>query len=253
MMRSARGRERPLAALKAWLMRGWEASAIKRFDRAIVVSRDDLARLREIGCTLPAAVIPNGVDTRSLQPLPPAQGDELLFVGTMGYFPNREAVRWMAREILPLIREQRPQCRLTVVGTGGEKHLADLEQQGMLEITGAVPDLLPWYQRSQVAVVPLLSGGGTRLKILEAMALQRPVVSTTLGCEGIELQHGRDVMLADDPRAFARAVLQLLEDRELSLRLARAGRAQVERNYDWDLLSARLLEEYAKLFTGTAP
>ena len=132
----------------------------------------------------------------------------------MGYLPNRDAMQNFCRDVLPLVRRQRPHCRLTIVGSGGHRFLAHLAQPGQVEITDRVDDLTPFYQRAHVAIAPLRSGGGSRLKILEAMALGRPVVSSRLGCEGLVLEDGKDLLIADMPEAFARQILDLLADRE---------------------------------------
>ena len=247
MYLSSRGKERPLALLKWLLMRRWESPAIETFDSAIVVSPDDLQNLRAIGCRLPAVVVGNGVDTRKLTPLEASPGEDLVFVGTMAYYPNREAVRWFAREILPLIRAEKPACCFYAVGSGGRKHLADLHQPGVIEVTDSVDDLVACYRKSALAVAPLLSGGGTRLKILEAMALGRPVVSTPLGCEGLDVQDGVDLCIAESAKAFARKVIELLDDRARCRELSRAARSRVESTYDWNLLAEQLQQEYVRI------
>lgn len=124
---------------------------------------------------------------------------------------------------------------------------SSIAEQGVVNITGRVDDPVPFYNRSQLAVVPLRSGGGSRLKILEAMALGRPVVSTTLGQEGLSLQDGQEILTADDPQTFANRVVQLLEDKRRRERYAKAGRRRVEMDYDWDLLASRLLRLYENM------
>jgi len=248
MLDMSSGISRIPAALKWWLMRGWEATASDEFHEVITVSDDDRRRLRELGARGRISIIENGVDCTALRPLPgPAGGtEEILFIGTMGYLPNRDAARYFCRCIFPLIREKRPGCVLNLVGSGGTRHLSDLEQPGVVNVTGRVEDPLPYYERSRLAVVPLRSGGGSRLKILEAMALGRPVVSTSLGREGLSLQDGQEIITADDPREFAEAVVRLLEDRQYWNEMVEAGRKNVEQNYDWDLLAERLIELYEK-------
>lgn len=165
----------------------------------------------------------------------------------MGYLPNRDAARYLAREIFPLIRARKPDCQLNLVGSGGSEYLADLAEPGRVNVTGRVEDPIPYYKRSKLAVVPLRSGGGSRLKILEAMALGRPVVSTTLGQEGLNLQDGLDVLTADDPQTFANYVVELLENEAARQTYALAGRARVEKDYDWNILADRLLQLYETL------
>ncbi len=246
MLDMSTGLNRIPAALKWWLMRGWEAPAAGAFDHVITVSEDDRERLLELGAAVPVSVIENGVDCSALRPLPApeAGSEELLFIGTMGYLPNRDAASYFCKSIFPLIRQKRSGCVLNLVGSGGKEHLSHLEQPGVVNVTGRVEDPSPWYRRSRLAVVPLRSGGGSRLKILEAMALGRPVVSTSLGREGLALQDGVDILTADDPGAFAEAVVRLLENPRDWSDVARAGRRKAEQDYDWDLLAERLVELY---------
>ena len=243
------GFERFPAALKWWLMKGWECRFANRFQHVLSVSDTDRQSLLELGVTTDISVIENGVDCQELQPLPPSHPDteEIIFIGTMGYLPNRDAARYMVAEIFPIIRSHRPTCKLNLVGSGGNEHLADLVKPGVVEVTGRVASPLPWYARSQLAVVPLRSGGGSRLKILEAMALGRPVVSTTLGREGLSLEDGVDILTADDPQTFANKVVYLLESESSRQKISAAGRARVELQYDWNLLAERLVQVYQKL------
>lgn len=248
MLDVSSGISRIPAALKWWLMQGWEAPASDKFHQVITVSDDDRNRLRALGAQGQISVIENGVDCSVLKPLPrPDEGtEEILFIGTMGYLPNRDAARYFCRHIFPLIRKSRPGCVLNLVGSGGKEYLSDLERPGEVNVTGRVEDPVPYYERSRLAVVPLRGGGGSRLKILEAMALGRPVVSTSLGREGLSLQDGHEILTADEPGEFAKAVVRLLEDRHCWNDMAEAGRKRVERQYDWDLLAARLIELYEK-------
>lgn len=243
------GLSRIPAVIKWWLMKGWEVRAANRFQQVITVSDCDRKRLLELGVNVPVSVIGNGVDCLLLKPLPEPASDteEILFIGTMGYLPNRDAARYLVDEILPKIRSSRPDCQLNLVGSGGDEHLAGLAVPGVVNVTGRIDDLLPYYARSKLAVVPLRSGGGSRLKILEALALGRPVVSTTLGQEGLCLQDGVDILTADDAQTFADRVIGLLEDESSRQQLAIAGRTRVENEYDWDLLAGRLLGMYESL------
>jgi glycosyltransferase involved in cell wall biosynthesis len=245
----SRGAGRLPAALKYRLMQGWESRAANRFQQVITVSHEDRKSLLGMGVKTPVAVIENGVDCEKLQVLAPAAAnhEEIIFIGTMGYLPNRDAARYMATEILPKIRSRRPGCKLNLVGSGGLEHLSDLETPGVVTVTGRVADPLPWYAKSQVAVVPLRSGGGSRLKILEALALGRPVVSTTLGREGLSLRDGEEILTADDADTFADLVAHLLENETTRQRLAGAGRKRAESAYDWNHLAMRLLQVYGKL------
>ena len=249
MLDMSRGLARLPAALKWLSLRGWEARAARRFDHCIVVSAPDRERLRAMGVGENITIIENGVDCALLQVLadPPAGADEILFIGTMGYLPNRDGIRWFCREILPLVHARRPACRLTIVGFGGREYLAKLAQPGIVEIAGRVDDPSLFYQRARLAIAPLRSGGGSRLKVLEAMALGRPVVATRVGCEGLELEPGKDLQIADEPKAFAAAVIAMLTDDERWHCVTRAARRKVATRYDWNLAAERLLSLYTQL------
>jgi glycosyltransferase involved in cell wall biosynthesis len=145
-----------------------------------------------------------------------------------------------------LVKEQIPNIRFLVVGRNPPPEVQALQSEHVI-VTGTVPDVTPYYQQSHVAVVPLRAGGGTRLKIPEAMALGRPVVSTSVGCEGIDAQSGKHLLLRDDPRQFAEAIIALLNDCDLYANIRRAGRELVVSRYDWDAIAERTLKIYAEL------
>jgi len=194
------------------------------------------------------SLVPNGVDTAALRPLPEAAaGKRLIFVGHLRYPPNIDAVRFLARHILPALRTRIPEARLTVVGEGAPRALREFAGRADIDLVGRASCPLPYYQDAHVAVVPLRAGGGTRLKILEAMALGRPVVSTPLGCEGLAVEDGKHLLIAHDVEGFAAAVARLLTDRPLAARLSREARALVERDYDWTSIADRLLGVYDDL------
>jgi glycosyltransferase involved in cell wall biosynthesis len=234
--------------VKAVLMRGWEARLAARFDRCLVVSEIEAQRLRAVAADTAVSLVPNGVDTAALRPLPEAAaGKRLIFVGHLRYPPNIDAVRFLARHILPALRTRIPEARLTVVGEGAPRALREFAGRADIDLVGRASCPLPYYQDAHVAVVPLRAGGGTRLKILEAMALGRPVVSTPLGCEGLAVEDGKHLLIAHDVEGFAAAVARLLTDRPLAARLSREARALVERDYDWTSIADRLLGVYDDL------
>ena len=189
-------------------------------------------------------VVPNGVDTQAYQPLPTnGSSSALLFIGTMGYAPCADAAQFMAVEILPRIRRAVPDAQLWLVGADPPPAIARLQSEAV-HVTGMVSDVVPYYRRCAAAVVPLRAGGGTRLKILEAMALNRPVVSTTIGSEGLDVVDGEHILNADGADAFAQQVVRALHDRSLAERLARNARELVVAHYDWDTIAARQLQTY---------
>jgi glycosyltransferase involved in cell wall biosynthesis len=228
------GRPGRVAALEARRFRAHVARHGSRLSRGWAVSGPDRDEIARVLPELTVDVVPNGVDAARLagvdgQPEP----GRLLFTGTLDYAPNAEAVRWFAAEVLPLIRQRRPDARLTVVGRNPPSDLRGLD----VEVTGWVEDIAPYQRAAAVVVAPLRSGGGTKLKVLEALAAARPLVATTVAAEGIEVEDGRHLLVRDAPGDFAAAVAELLEDRERAERLAAAGRERVAARYDWDVLA----------------
>jgi glycosyltransferase involved in cell wall biosynthesis len=233
-------------------MRHYEPRVSAAVDRVITVSETDRALLTSRAPGVCAEVIPNGVDTHALRPLPPAEGPPtLVFVGTMMYRPCEDAAVWLVREILPLVRRTHPEVEVWIVGRSPVPEVTALAGRGVF-VTGEVEDVEPYYQRATVAVAPLRAGGGTRLKILEAMALGRVVVSTTVGAEGLRVDHDTHLALADDAPSLASAIVALLNDHERRDRLAGAARALVETEYEWDRIGASQLALYEGLERGGA-
>jgi sugar transferase (PEP-CTERM/EpsH1 system associated) len=218
----------------------FERSALKWVDSAVAVSDRDCARLIEKHPELKAAVVPNGVDLEYFRPTAqPVRRRHVVFTGSMDWRPNQDAARYFVLEILPLLRQAYPDLECTFVGRDPPLHTRALASVPGVRVTGTVDDVRPYVERATVYVVPLRIGGGTRLKILEAMAMGRAVVSTTVGAEGLDIVHGRHVLLADSPRDFAASVLRLLNDPELCGRLAAEGRRVVEQQYGWSALADR--------------
>ncbi len=206
-------------------------------DRVVCVSMADAAAIRQLDPASRICVIPNGVDTIFYQrekvvplALPPPV---LVFTGTMDFRPNVDAVLWFSQEVLPLIKQQQPAVRVYIVGQRPHARLDGLRADPAITITGAVDDTRPYIAAATVYLVPLRMGGGTRLKVLEALSLQAPVVSTTLGAEGFGLKNGQELVLADEPAEFARAIVELIQDRGRAQALGAAGRAFAVQHYDW--------------------
>jgi glycosyltransferase involved in cell wall biosynthesis len=170
----------------------------------------------------------------------------LLFIGNMGYPPCVDAVLYFCREIFPRIRRATGAAELWIVGRDPQPEVLQLNGNGV-HVTGQVDDVIPYYRQSAVCVVPLRAGGGTRLKILEAMALGRPVVSTAIGCEGLEVIDGEHLLIADDPDQFAEKTVRLLTNRKLYDHISTNGRKLAETRYDWDNIAGRLMQVYAEM------
>ncbi len=241
-------KEKMLSSLKSFLMQGWEATYAQKFDCNLVVSKQERDILLNENHALRIEVIENGVDTNSLQPLPEdPRSKTLLFVGTMSYPPNADAMLYFCQKTLPLIRKKIPDVNLLIVGQNPPQEIHKLAAEGNILVTGEVSDLKPYYEQAQVVIVPLRAGGGTRLKILEAMAFGRPVVSTKLGCEGLCLKNDEHILIADDPPEFSKYVIQLLKNVETRSRLANNARQLIEAKYDWRMVGRKLASVYDAL------
>ena len=228
----------------------WEPRYAEKFDHCTTVSEEDRQLLLNANPHLQVEVIPNGVDIEKYQPLSSESiSPSLLFLGSMGYPPNADAALYFCKEIFPLIRQDNKAAELWIVGRDPRSEVLELNNANV-HVTGRVDDVIPYYRKSAICVVPLRAGGGTRLKILEAMALGRPVVSTTIGSEGLEVIDNENILIADTPTQFAEKTICLLRDRELYQRLSTNGRKLVETRYSWDPISNRLMELYAGMTTG---
>jgi polysaccharide biosynthesis protein PslH len=221
-----------------------EERALGRFDGILAVSdadRDTLARLYPGAVRGPVHVVPTGVDTAFFSPgaSDPASRN-LVFTGSMDWLPNEDAMVFFCREVLPLIRAEEPDVTLSIVGRAPTPAVKRLAEEAGVSVTGRVDDVRPYMKEAAVYVVPLRIGGGTRLKIFEAMAMGKAVVSTTVGAEGLPVTSGEHVMLADDPRGFCRAVVRLLRDADRRRQLERAARALVVERHDWSAVAGEL-------------
>lgn len=224
---------------------GYERRVCRAADQVVAVSEADAVALRRLVPRLHVAVVPNGVDLTFLHPgvvpsLPGIAPHALVFTGKMDYRPNVDAVLWFADHVLPLILQQVPDAHFYVVGQQPHERLARLAGQPAITLTGRVPDVRPYIAAAAVYVVPLRIGGGTRLKVLEAMAMARPIVSTRLGCDGFAFTDGQEVVFADDPPAFAAAVVALLHDSPRAEALGARARQHVEAELGWDAIVPRL-------------
>jgi sugar transferase (PEP-CTERM/EpsH1 system associated) len=219
---------------------------LKRCQEASLVCLTSEREYSELTRLLPscvAAVVPNGVDTSHFSPPAPEEEDEyhIVFSGSMDYYPNTDAVLFFARHCWPLIRAALPQARWTIVGKNPPPSVHNLAQLPGVYVTGSVKDVRPYLTSASLTIAPLLIGSGTRLKILESFAMGKAVVSSRLGCEGINVEHGRELLIADQPEDFAAAVVRLLRDPLTRRSLGEAGRQLVEREYSWTISGQRLL------------
>ena len=237
---------RALMASQYRRMLRFERQALTRFDGVLAVSDADaaaFARLYPGAARQPMHVVPTGVDVDYFAASPSAATSKtLVFTGSMDWLPNEDAMLFFCREILPLVRSEEPDARLVIVGRAPTPAVQALAREHGVEVTGRVDDVRPHMDAAAVYVVPLRIGGGTRLKIFEAMAMGKAVVSTTVGAEGLPVVHGEHLLLADEPRAFARSVVRLLRDLDRRRQLEHSARTLVVEHYDWSVVAASLEE-----------
>lgn len=216
-----------------------EDRCLANYDSVWICSQTDKKKLESRRPRARIDVIPNGVALEDYAP-PPADPSEfrLLFVGTMSYPPNTDGIIWFSREILPIIRASSSiPVNLTIVGFNPPPEVKALEALGQVFVTGGVESVRPFYNRCDLVVAPVRFGGGTRIKILEAMSFRRPVVSTTVGAEGIEVNPGADILIADAPESFARECIDLIKSSTKRAQLATQGRKIIEARYSCDAVA----------------
>jgi len=224
------------------------------FDGVAFCSAADQARALSLVPSLRSAVVPNAVDIEYFKPLPthpPSDGCTVMFFGAINYFPNQDGLLYFLQEVWPSIAKSNPKARLKIIGQHPTPEI--LAHRGpRIEVAGKVDDLRPHLASAAVSIAPLRIGGGTRFKILETMAMARPVVSTSLGAEGIDAEPGRHLLLGDDAASFAAAVSRVLSDPQLGSRLGREGRGLVEERYSW-ASAAQILEGLYRRALTSAP
>jgi sugar transferase (PEP-CTERM/EpsH1 system associated) len=226
-----------------WMkMRSFEKRLCRKFDTVIAVSAEDREQMRTEYDVDAIFDIPTGVDTDFFRP----SGTEtcapknLVFTGSMDWLPNEDAIRYFVHEVLPIVRQRVPDVTLTVVGRNPSPSLIDLaEKDASIVVTGRVDDVRPYIEQAAVYVVPLRIGGGTRLKIYEAMAMEKPIVSTTIGAEGLPLNNGSELLLADTAESFANSVVQLLDEPELAQGIGACAAATVRQRFGWGQVASR--------------
>lgn len=230
------------AAWCEWKKMEWfERRVASRSDVCVTVSEEDRRSLNRLAPGVSAVVVPNGVDIDYFRPrTTPEDEASLVFVGSMNYRPNCDGVVWFCRAVLPHIKEHVPHVHVYVVGWNPPNEIVALGQDQHITVTGFVDDVRPYLARGTVVLVPIRLGSGTRLKILDAWAMGKAIVSTRLGAEGLQATHKENILLADEPRTFATSVLRLLGDDTLRRRLGEAGRQTVVDEYAWPAVSRRM-------------
>jgi sugar transferase (PEP-CTERM/EpsH1 system associated) len=257
LYRMYRSERSVIRRLHSWIeftkFRREELNTWRRVSGCVITSPREATVIRGIVPRTPTISVANGVDVELFRPSADANaGDALVMTGLMSYRPNVDGAIYFVQEIFPQILASRPDTILYLVGAAATDEVMRLASSNVV-VTGTVPDVRPYVHRSAVFVIPLRMGGGTRLKALEALSMEKAVVSTSLGCEGIDVKDGEHLLIADEPRAFADSVLRLLTDRELAMRLGRQGRRLVERQYRWETVVAQLEEFYGRLLAASPP
>jgi polysaccharide biosynthesis protein PslH len=220
--------------LQAAKMFHWEKAVCEAVAHVVAVSEADARTMQQRFGIQKTSWIPTGVDLDYFQrPSNTTINRDLVFVGSMDWMPNIDGMRWFLDEVFPLIRAELPGCRLAIVGRNPPASLLSEAADPLITVTGTVPDVRPFLWDSAISIVPLRVGGGTRLKIFEAMAAGTPVVSTTIGAEGLPLRHGETICIGDSPQDFAAQCLALLKHREAREKIAEDGLALIRAKFSW--------------------
>ena len=231
----------------------YERRICPQFDHCLTSSPEDKGVLEKATHVKNVTVVPNGVDldTYTFSNEEREDDNRIIFVGRMDYAANVHGVHWFCRKVLPLIRAQHPKVVLQIVGKHPHKEVRRLAIPGQIEVTGFVEDVRPNLRAAAVSVVPLKVASGTRLKILEGLAMGKAIVSTTMGAEGLAITPGKNILIADSEESFARHVIHLLRDSKLRSSLGRAGRQVAEDHYGWKMIGWQLEKVYASVLGRT--
>ncbi len=224
-----------------------ELANYRKQDVLFVTSERDKQILDEELPLLPKYVIPNGVDAKYFAPSEQTpEPYSLVFTGAMSYVPNYDGMLYFLDNIFPLIQKEIPQIKVYIVGGGPPKELVQRANEHIV-VTGYVDDVRPYVYRSSAFIVPLRMGGGTRLKVLEAMAMKKPIVSTSIGCEGIEVTHNESILIADEPVAFAQQTIQLLRNANVRNTLISNAYVLMQSRYEWNVIGKQVEELYTQI------
>ncbi|MDQ1559424.1 MAG: polysaccharide biosynthesis protein PslH [Pyrinomonadaceae bacterium] len=227
----------------------YERAACRRFDHVVAVSGEDRETMERAYGLKSVSDVPTGVDTEFFRPRGAEQREphNLVFTGSMDWLPNEDAIQFFTKEIMPRVKQQIPDATLTVVGRNPYASLVELgKRDPSIIVTGRVEDVRPYMERAAAYVVPLRVGGGTRLKIYEAMAMEKPIVSTTIGAEGLPVREGRELLLADTAEAFAAAVVGVLTDERAAREMGERAAVAVREKFSWDKVSEAFAESCAR-------
>lgn len=233
---------------QAFSMKLFEKNRIKLANMVSCCSEEDKNRLKELSPSIRVEVIPNGVDLDYFsQDVEPVDENHIVFTGSMDWLPNVEGAIWFYENVLPKLKLRITPVRVYIVGRAPLEQLKKLHSPPEFIVTGTVPDIRPYYKNALCLIVPLLSGGGTRLKILEAMAFGIPVVTTKVGGEGIDIVNEENVLIADTPQEMVEAIVRLKNDKKLVEKLIREGKRLVQEKYGWEAIAKKLSTIYSEI------
>jgi polysaccharide biosynthesis protein PslH len=223
-----------------------ESAICPAFNVNLAVSRTDLEALQSRSPEAHFHTVENGTDTEYFAPLASEEvPNSVIFAASLNWYPNISAVRFFVEQVWPLVKERHPGAQFYVAGMApAEALLRWLEQDSSIVVISDPEDIRPWIARAAVFVCPMLDGGGTKLKILDAMAMRKPVVSTSVGCEGLEVKNGESILIGDAARDLAKMISLALESRLLSERMGAAAQALIEKRYSWEIIGRSLKEAY---------
>lgn len=237
--------------LESKKMIAYERATLAKFDHVIAVSEQDRRQMLQMNPACPITVVPTGVDTQKFNVAPPSSTNppRIVFTGSMDWKPNIDAVDYFCSDIWPAIRNDKafPEAVFQIVGRNPSPKVQRLASESV-QVTGTVPSVAEYLEKASVVVVPLRIGGGTRLKIFEAMAMGKALVSTSIGAEGLEVDSGRDLLLADNASSFADAILLLLRDATIRRRIEQAA-VELAAQYDW----SRVVQQFAEVLRKLTP
>jgi sugar transferase (PEP-CTERM/EpsH1 system associated) len=230
--------------------RSFEQRCWREVDGCVMTSEREAEIVRAAAPETPAIGVPNGVDVDYFRPIDePVEPRTIVFNGTLDYRPNLDGAEFLVRHVLPRLRERHPDVRVILVGRGSQSDLDSFRGPGV-EVTGEVPDVRPYLARAAVVSVPIRTGSGTRLKVVEGLAMGKGMVSTTLGCEGVDVRDREHLLIADTAEDFAAAVTRLFEEPQLAEELGRAGRDKMVREYSWEYAGELLESLYQEVLGG---
>jgi glycosyltransferase involved in cell wall biosynthesis len=236
------------ARLQAGKFLKYEPDICSKMDKCVMITEQDRDRLLSMRKDIDSIVIPAGVDTDFFKPIDfVGEEDSIAYVGSLNWLPNIDGLKWFVNEVMPLIVKSKPNVKLYVFGKNASHDVEKLNDGKNVFVKGFIEDVREVYRTAKVMVVPLLAGSGIRIKILEAMAAGKAVVSTSIGCEGIKINAGKNIMVADSPHLFAGNVVRLLNDEQLCRSIGKEASSFVSQEYSWNKMGDMFWEVYSEM------